>query len=105
MKIQNAALAGLGLSLRYTRDPDSGVSVVVIGDDRGVFDVPDKDGEFLCGTPGWKAVRAARAVSSAPAAAPAAPAPPPAAPEPPAPAEEPEEPDTEEEDEEDEDEP
>jgi len=58
MEIQNPNLANTSVGLRYTRD-DDGVPVVVHGDERGVFDVPDKDGEFMVATPGWKRVRKA----------------------------------------------
>lgn len=92
MKIQNPELAGESLSLRYTRDPESGRSIIVTGDDKGIFDMPTRDAEFLCGTPGWKLLRSARTVDSAPPAPPPVPEAPPAVPEPPA---APEETDTE----------
>jgi len=69
MQIQNPDLAGAAIRLRYTRDED-GAPVEVLGDERGMFEVPDKDGEFLCATVGWAKARQA-------APAPHQPAPPP----------------------------
>jgi hypothetical protein len=80
MEIQNPLLANQPLRLRYARDED-GVPVEVRGDERGVFTVPDKDGEFLIATPGWKRARRARVAEAAPPPS----VPQPAAPPPPAP--------------------
>ena len=57
MKIQNIAMAGATLSLRYTRD-ENGVSVQVVGDAAGIFEMGDKDAEFLLSTKGWKVLAA-----------------------------------------------
>jgi hypothetical protein len=65
MEIQNPLLAGQRLGLRYTRN-DDGTPITVSGDERGVFDVPEKDGEFLLGTPGWTRPRKAREATSEP---------------------------------------
>jgi hypothetical protein len=46
MKIKNPSLAGMELGLKYGTG-------TVTGDADGVFDVPDKDAEFLLSTPGW----------------------------------------------------
>lgn len=52
MKIQNLAMKGELLGLRYTHD-ENGRPVQVRGDGDGVFDVPEKDGQLLLGTPNW----------------------------------------------------
>lgn len=80
MKIQNPAMAGQALTLRFARD-DNGNPVTATGDAKGVFDLPQKDAEFLVSTPGWGPLRAASLVQeAAPAPAPApTPAPAPAA--------------------------
>jgi hypothetical protein len=86
MKIKNPSLAGMELGLKYGTG-------TVTGDADGVFDVPDKDAEFLLSTPGWAKPKMGRSVApAAPEPAPE-PEPEPAAVEPepaPEPASEPE---------------
>lgn len=69
MKIQNTALAGATLGLRYGRDSD-GRPVAVKGDENGVFEMPEKDAEFLLQTEGWRIPRLAKSLPEAPAPAP-----------------------------------
>lgn len=52
MKVQNINLAGEKLTLRYHFDEDGG-RIAVQGDSQGIFEVPDRDGQFLLTTPGW----------------------------------------------------
>lgn len=52
VKIQNRAMRGQKLSLRYTRDRD-GRPVMVECDDEGCIEVPEDEAKFLLGTPGW----------------------------------------------------
>jgi hypothetical protein len=49
VKIQNRALAGVALQLRFSPQQ-------VTGDAQGIFDVPEEDGAFLLGTSGWRVV-------------------------------------------------
>jgi len=89
MKIQNTALCSQALTLRFARTGE-GNHVLVQGDASGVFDMPDKDAEFLLGTPGWmpcrepgrpqlmQAAPVAALVAEVPAAAPVAQSLPPA---------------------------
>lgn len=77
MRIQNKNLASSAITLRYTSHKGERVSVK--GDERGIFDVPQEDAEFLLTTPGWTAVREATALEPVPPVKPE----PPAAPKPP----------------------
>jgi hypothetical protein len=77
-------MAGQAIRLRFSGE-------TVVGDDAGEFEVPDKDGAFLCALPSgaWKALsKAPRALPEPPKPAAPKPAPPPPAPAvaPPAPA-------------------
>ena len=55
MRIQNRNMAGAALALRFTRDrKDPALPATVVGDDEGVFDVPERDADFLVQTKGWK---------------------------------------------------
>jgi hypothetical protein len=68
MKIKNENMAGTTMGLRYG---DSAVT----GDENGVFDVPEKDAEFLLSTPGWSKLKKGSPLSGAtvqPSMAPAA---------------------------------
>jgi len=70
MLIQNPNLANLTVGLRYERDED-GTPIAVVGDDRGVFDMPERDALFLLETNGWSRARKAREADAlAPTAAP-----------------------------------
>ena len=73
MRIQNQALAGAKLSLRYSRDPkDPSIPLFATGDAMGCFDVPEADAELLLATPGWRTPKATPEASvEAPKAAPA----------------------------------
>ena len=61
MFVRNSDMAGQTRMLRYA-------GTAAVGDEDGVFDVSDKDGEFLCATPGWNQVKAKKAPEPAPAA-------------------------------------
>jgi len=54
MKIQNQALAGVALALRF--HPGQ----IATGDSFGTFDMPDEDAQFLLGTSGWRLFDPAR---------------------------------------------
>lgn len=54
MKIQNSALAGVTMALRYHPGQTA------TADAYGTFDVPDEDAEFLLSTSGWRIFDAAR---------------------------------------------
>lgn len=60
MLVQNRALKGQVLALRYTRDRD-GRPVQVKGDAEGVFDLPKAEATLLCQTPGWAPVAKGKA--------------------------------------------
>ena len=75
MKIKNENMAGATLGLRYGDG-------TVTGDENGVFDVPDKDAEFLLSTPGWGKVKKGTPLSGAAPEPSKAPAPAPAPEEP-----------------------
>ena len=84
MKIQNPVMAGATLNLRYARDKEDGSRPAsVSGDERGIFDIPEKDAKFLLSTPGWSPLRKARDAAETPEA-PKAVVPPPPPPAPPA---------------------
>lgn len=69
-RIQNTALAGVELACRYERDA-RGRPAHVKGDEEGVFELPERDADFLLTTPGWRnAERKARALPPALAPAP-----------------------------------
>lgn len=51
-RIQNRALAGCSLAMRYTRD-ESGIPLQAKGDAEGVFELPDKEADMLLSTNGW----------------------------------------------------
>lgn len=78
MKIQNPAYKNKPIRLRYAAE-------TVVGDERGIFDIPEKDAQLLLSARGGQWRKPASRKASAPAAAPA-PAPEPPASEPPPPA-------------------
>lgn len=88
MRIRNLNYQpGTTVQLPFAR-VEGGGKAVATSDAEGVFDVPDRDGAWLCETSGFKPVRSARPL---PAPEPPAEEPPPAEPEPEEEAAEPEE--------------
>lgn len=86
MRIRNGNYeAGTSIQLPFERDA-SGLKARAVAAAGGVFDVPQKDGEWLCATSGFRPVRAARELP------PVAPQDPAESPEPASPAEGPPEP-------------
>lgn len=75
MKIKNENMAGTEMGLRYGDG-------TVTGDANGIFDVPEKDAEFLLSTPGWTKLKKGSPLSGAVVAPSAAQAPDPAPEEP-----------------------
>lgn len=67
MKLWNPNMKGAVLSLRYTRD-ENGRPIQVQGDAEGVFDLPDRDAEFLKETSGWYLPKAPKSAKPIPVA-------------------------------------
>lgn len=65
MRIQNKNLAGAEMTLRFTHDQD-GNRVKVRADDRGIFEMPERDAQQLLQTPGWAPIREASLLESEP---------------------------------------